>query len=110
MIDNPAQAERLLAKLRECLPLSATITPALATIIRERSPGIDASQPCRVTRIDYAGDEGGIVCKLDRGLGNAQEVFFVSITHLAFPHAGPLAREIAEYQKHRIKRLRRSRT
>jgi hypothetical protein len=32
--------------------------------------------------------------------------FFVSITHLVFV-GGPLARDIAAYIKHRIKRLRR---
>ena len=35
-------------------------------------------------------------------------MFFVSITHLTFDRRLPLAREIAAYQKHRIKRLRRS--
>jgi len=34
-------------------------------------------------------------------------VFLVSITHLAFDRRLPVAREIAAYQKHRIKRIRR---
>jgi hypothetical protein len=32
---------------------------------------------------------------------------FVSITQLRFASTAPLAREIAAYQKHRMKRLRR---
>ena len=35
-------------------------------------------------------------------------MFFVSITHLTFDRRLPLAREIAAYQKHRVKRMRRS--
>ncbi len=39
---------------------------------------------------------------------DGEKVFFVSITHLTFDRRLPLAREIAVYQKHRIKRIRRS--
>ena len=53
------------------------------------------------------GDEGGIVCKLDLGREDGAKAFFVSITHLVFDPRTPLAREIAAYQKHRLKRLRR---
>ena len=42
------------------------------------------------------------------GQEDADPVFFVSITHLTFDRRLPLAREIAAYQKHRVKRLRRS--
>ena len=54
------------------------------------------------------GDEGGIVCRLDFGQDDGEKVFFVSITHLTFDRRLPLAREIAAYQKHRVKRIRRS--
>ena len=37
MIDNPEQVERLVAKLRESLPLFATVTPEVAVVIREQS-------------------------------------------------------------------------
>ena len=55
----------------------------------------------------YVGDEGGIVCRLDFGHEDTEKVFFASITHLTFDRRMPLAREIAAYQKHRIKRIRR---
>ena len=42
------------------------------------------------------------------GHEDSEKVFFVSITHLTFDRRLPLAREIAAYQKHRIKRIRRS--
>ncbi len=107
MIDNPDQLIRVIARMRAALPLSAMASPELLGIVRKQSPGKDIPHRVRVTRVDYAGDEGGIVCGLDFGGEGDSRAFFVSITHLIFTHATPLAREIAAYQKHRMKRLRR---
>ena len=107
MIDNPDQVDRLIARLRQSLPLFATVTPEVAAIIRERSPAADPQRRYPITRVDYAGDEGGIVCKVELGPEVGDSALFASITHLRFGHAEPLARQIAGYQKHRVKRLRR---
>src|SRR5215467_4885906 len=107
MIDNPKQVESLVAKLRQSLPLLATITPEVAAVIREQSPAADPLRRYPITRVDYAGDEGGIVCKVELGPENDDQALFASITHLQFVQTGPIARQIAAYQKHRIKRLRR---
>ncbi len=108
MIDNPLQADLLVAKLKAALPLPAAATPLLLAQLHEQAPGRDLSPRCQITAIHYAGDEGGIVCRLDFGHEDDEKVFFVSITHLTFDRRLPLAREIAAYQKHRVKRLRRS--
>jgi hypothetical protein len=34
-------------------------------LLTEQAAGIDLSPSCQITGIHYAGDEGGIVCKLD---------------------------------------------
>ena len=107
MIDNAAQVEQLIAKLRAALPLSATVSPAMLAQLQEQSPDLDLPPRCQITWIHYAGDEGGIVCKLDFGTEDDRAVFVVSITYLTFDRRLPLAREIAAYQKHRVKRLRR---
>jgi hypothetical protein len=106
MIDNSAQTQRLLEKLQAALPLSARTTPELITTLRARNAALAPTADCRVTWISYAGDEGGIVCRLSFG-GDIEEAAFVSITHLRFDPRLPLAREIVAYQKHRVKRLRR---
>ncbi len=107
MIDNPIQAERLLAKLSRALPLTARPTPELAATLRETAPGFAGERPCRILGVRDAGDLGGIVCRLDlEGAGGDRE-FYVSITHLRWGPRAPLSREIAAYQKHRVKRLRR---
>ena len=76
--------------------------------LHEQAPGLELSPRRQITGIHYAGDEGGIVCKLDFGTEDTDPVSFVSITHLTFDRRLPLAREIAAYRKHRVKRLRRS--
>ena len=106
MIDNPDATERLLARLQAALPVPARLTPELVAALREQKPATGVRPVCEVVRIDYAGDEGGIVCKLDFG-SEAGNSAFVSITHLRFDLRLPLAREVAAYQKHRVKRLRR---
>ena len=107
MIDNQDQVERLLRKLTEVLPLSALVTPALIFHLRGRSSSVKITPDCKVTEVMYAGDEGGIVCHLAFDEAEKEEVFLVSITQLSFDRRLPVAREIAAYQKHRIKRLRR---
>ncbi len=95
-------------KLKAALPLPATATPPLLAQLHEQAPGGNLSPQCQITGIHYAGDEGGIVYRLDLGREERETVFFVSITHLTFDCRLPVAREIAAYQKHRIKRIRRS--
>jgi hypothetical protein len=108
VIDNQDQTERLLRQLTEVLPLSAVPTPALMATLRERSSaGNKITLDCKVTKVMYAGGGGGIVCQLTFDEEEKTEVFVVSITHLAFDRRLPVAREIAAYQKHRIKRIRR---
>jgi hypothetical protein len=106
VIDNPVQTERLLAKLQSVLPLSAVMTPELATTLQVKNVANNFPPACSITGISYAGDEGGIVCRLGFA-GESENPAFVSITHLRFHPRVPLAREIAAYQKHRVKRLRR---
>ena len=62
---------------------------------------------CQITSLHYAGDEGGIVCKLEFGHESGGQGFFVSLTHLRFDRRSGLTREIVAYQKHRTKRLLR---
>jgi hypothetical protein len=106
MIDDPEKAERLLARLQAALPVPTRVTPELAATLRARDPEIEIPTDCSVNWISYAGDEGGIVCRLDFGHKTKNEVY-TSITHLRFDRRLPLARDIVAYQKHRVKRLRR---
>ena len=108
MIDDPDQVERLLARMRAALPLPARMTPRLLATVRDQDPGTPLAAACSVTEVHHAGDEGGIVCHLARDGGHdGGKLIVTSITHLEFDPRLPFAREIAAYQKHRTKRLRR---
>jgi hypothetical protein len=108
VIDNQDQAVRLLRKLTEVLPLSALAIPALLAHLRGRSSAAKITLDCVATKVFYLGDEGGITCHVTFDEEEKEEVFLVSITQLAFDRRLPVAREIAAYQKHRIKRIRRN--
>ena len=102
MIDNPELTERLLTKLQAALPISARVTPEVAAALQAENPISEIP----LAWVSYAGDEGGIVCRLDFARQTEKEVF-ASITHLRFDPGLPLAREIAAYQKRPVKRLGR---
>ena len=102
------QVERLLGDLTASLPIPAVMTPELRTLLRDKVGENDQPIVCRVTRVDYAGDEGGIMCKLELDRAIAGDgAFFVSITHLRFQGWSSLTRAIVAYQKRRVKGIRR---
>jgi glutamate/tyrosine decarboxylase-like PLP-dependent enzyme len=107
MIDDLLMVDRLLAGLRVNLPLEAVTTPALAALLAEEHPGRVLSRRCRIDQAHYAGDDGGIVCRLEFGPGDSDLVYYVSITHLDIVRGQPMWREIEAYRKRRAKRLRR---
>jgi hypothetical protein len=107
VIDNPEQVERLVARMKDSLPLFAIVGHEVAAVFDEQSRGVDPLRRYPITQVDYAGDEGGIVCKVELGPQNDDKALFASITHLRFGQADPIGRQIAAYQKHRIRRLRR---
>jgi hypothetical protein len=104
MIDNPGQVERLLAKLQAALPVAARLTPEAAATLQAQNAAGNIPLACSITWVSYAGDEGGIVCRLDFG-HEAEPAVFISITHLRFDPRLALAREIVAYQKRRVRRL-----
>ena len=75
--------------------------------ISGQSPAAAPPRGYAITRVECAGDEGGIICKVELGPENNDKAVFASITHLRFSQAEPIGRQVAAYQKHRIKRLRR---
>ena len=83
MIDHPEITQRLIEKLNEALPLPARLTPELQDLLRRQTSSPTIQTHATVTWISYAGDEGGIVCKLDLG-PDVEDAAFTSITHLRF--------------------------
>ena len=104
MLDNPEKTARLLAALKAAVPFEVDLTPAVVKQLQSEYVA-NADQIRRiVSDLSYAGDEGGIVCHivpLDK-----QEALFISLTHVRMLRTMPLAAAVADYQKHRVKKLR----
>ena len=107
MIDNPEKTERLIAKMKAALPLTARPSPGLKALMRLKEPGAALPDTCGIVEIFYMGDQGGISCQLDLGKGGSQNPFIVSITNLIFDRRCALFRDIDGYQKHRVKKLKK---
>jgi hypothetical protein len=105
MLDNPKKTEPLMAALKEAVPFEVELTPEVVKQLQSRNAA-DAGQIRRiVSDLSYAGDEGGIVCHivpLDK-----KEALVISITHVRVPRTMPLAAAVVDYQKHRVKKLRK---
>ena len=92
--------------MTEVLPLPALATPPLMANLRGRSSAAEINLNCKVTKVFYLGDEGGITCQVTFDEEKKKGIL-VSITHLAFDRRLAIARDITAYQKRRIKRIRR---
>ncbi len=104
MIDNPGTVGRLMEQMHEHLPIAAFPTKELVRTLRRGGVRASTDRALSITRVIYAGDEGGIVCDVTPGRG-AKEVFIVSLTHLRIAADHPLLAPIVAYQVERVRRL-----
>src|SRR5580704_15768082 len=77
-------------RLQAALPLPARVTPELAATLQTKNTATEIPTTCSITWISYAGDEGGIMCRLDfeREIETAT---FAAITNLRFDARLPVA-------------------
>ena len=107
MIDDPEKTDRLLVELKASLPVETRPSQNLIRMLSKQSPDLAIPASCSVVSTFYAGEKAGIVCGLDIGGSDTRAPHFVSITHLGFDRRTPLFRDIAAYQRHRIKKLKK---
>lgn len=100
MIDDPTEVTELLRKMEAQLPIAVSVTPQVAQALGGE---VNAKQTVQITLLEYAGDEGGIVCGID--LPGAKEGVLISLTHLRIADHHPLAKAITAYQTRRVRRL-----
>jgi len=106
MLDHPEKTARLLAALKAATPFEVEMTPELINYLRAENLTAEIRTNQTVSDLSYAGDEGGIVCHLSRSDETGQALV-VSLTHVRVPRTMPLAAEVAGYQKHRVKKLKK---
>ena len=100
MLDHPEKTPKLLAALKAAAPFEVEMTEQLIKQLRaQHHAGADMSD------LSYAGDEGGIVCHVVPA--EQQGVIVVSLTQVRVPRTMLLAAAVADYQKHRVKKLKK---
>jgi hypothetical protein len=97
MLDNPEKTAKLLAALKAAVPFEVELTHQLVKHLRANHGAIADQKHHTVANLSYADDEGGIVCHMT-------EALVVSLTHV---RAMPLAAAVVDYQKHRVKKLKK---
>src|SRR5437867_1887212 len=108
MLDHPEKTARLLAALKAAAPFDVELAPSLIEYLRAENV-TDAERIHHVVwDLSYAGDEGGIICHLARREETGRALV-VSLTHVRVPRSMPLARAVVDYQKHRVKKLKKQR-
>jgi hypothetical protein len=107
MIDNQEKAGRLLTALKAAVPFEVEVLPAVLQHLQTENRTITNPTRQVVSDLSYAGDEGGIVCHI--APDGKREALIMSLTHVRVPRTNPLAASIIDYQKHRIKKLKKQR-
>ncbi len=105
MLDDPEKTSRLLAELKTAVPFKVVLTPEVVSHLRGKQVAAAVEAEQTVADLSYAGDEGGIVCHLAASDGGA--ALFVSLTHVRVPRFMPFAAAVLQYQKHRVKKLKK---
>jgi hypothetical protein len=105
MLDHPEKTARLVAALKAAAPFEVELAPSLIEHLQAEHVGtVDATHHI-VSDVSYAGDEGGIMCHIVSS--SKKEGLVVSLTYARVSRSMPLARAVADYQKHRVKKLKK---
>jgi hypothetical protein len=95
----------LLAALNAALPFEVELTPDVIKYLGSKNIATGSQMRHMVSKLSYAGDEGGIICHIVPPQG--REALIVSLTHVRLPRSMLLASAVADYQKHRVKKLKK---
>ena len=105
MLDMPAKTAQLLADLQTEVPFEVELLPATMARLSRKEPPVAVKSKETVFQVTYAENYGGIVC-LIRPDGT-DNLLAVSLTHVRVPRSLPFGAAVADYQKHRVKKLRK---
>jgi|SRR5271169_958921 len=105
MLDNPEKTARLLDALKRAAPFEVELMPLVVKQLKADKVAA-ANQPRQiVSDLSYLGDEGGIMCHI--APPESESAIIISLTHVRVPRSMPLATAILDYQKHRVKKLKK---
>ena len=105
MIDDPRKTSELIAALQSAVPFAVDLSPQLVAMLKIKLANFDTAARYAVSQVSYAGDAGGIMCRIASEAGG--DGIVVSLTHLTVRKPLPFADAAAAYQKHRVKKLKK---
>jgi hypothetical protein len=106
MLDNLEKTTELLGLLKVAVPFEVELSDRLRKYLQAQYNTVADDTHHIVSDLSYAGDEGGIVCHVVPP-EKRDPLVVVSLTHVRVPRSMPLAAAVADYQKHRVKKLKK---
>ena len=105
MLDKPAQTARLVEVLKAAVPFDVELLPSTLERFKANDPAREINATETVFQVTYEPRHGGIIC-LIRPSGT-DDLVATSLTHVRVHRTKAFAAAVADYQKHRLKKLRR---
>ncbi len=105
MLDKPEKTRELMDALEAALPFEVELPPKLIAHLRAQKPPVVVRPQQVVSQVSYAGDAGGIMCHILPE--ESESAVIVSMTHVRMSRNNPLAAAVFDYQKHRVKKLKK---
>jgi len=105
VLDKPEKTYKLIETLEAAVPFEVTLTPELIEYLARQQKPLSVRSIETVSQVSYLGDDGGIMCHI-RPQGSESAVV-ISLTHLRVRRTLPFAAVVLDYQKHRVKKLKK---
>jgi hypothetical protein len=105
MLDNPNKTRELMAVLEAAVPFEVAVMPELMEYLARQQKPVDVKPTETVSKVFYlatwAASAAAFSLKMLRAPSSSRS------THLRVPHRLPFAAAVLEYQKHRVKKLKK---
>jgi hypothetical protein len=108
VLDKPEKTRELITLLKAALAFEVELWPHVLAHLRSQDIASAVESRQIVSEVSYSGDEGGIVCHLLSK--KTKGVMILSLTHLRVHPSLPFAAKVLDYQKHRVKELKKQRS
>ena len=105
MLDHPEKTEKLMTAMKAALPFEVELTLSAIAYLRAQHIANNVKPMQMISKVFYAGDEGGILCHIQAE--ETEKVIVISLTHLRMHRSHSLAAAVFDYQKHRVKKLKK---
>jgi hypothetical protein len=106
MLDKPEKTRELMDILDAAVPFEVALMPGLIEHLARQQKPVALKSIETVSKVSYLGDPGGIMCHIQPE--DAESAVVVSLTHLRVRRTLPFAAAVFDYQKHRVKKLKKA--